>query len=308
MDHLELLHRKVRELGAESVRSLLPAIHTNKFGSIMTGAAPIPDHFIAKMKEVWPDEMPKPIEAGDDSVMTFSREINQLHFAILSPVRNSYDPRCVSSVVGIVRRTGCGWIQRPFDSMIARSRNILAAAFLKTDYEWSLWIDDDMIIPNGDANWFKKSVKRPDIHDQFAGVIAPFQLASWGEDKLLVSAVYYSRQGDDRITAGFNSGTSMINKVPSKSLMPARYAGLGCCMVHRKVYEDILQRHPDLWKTNSNECQVFSTMEGDGRMLGEDEAFGVRAAEAGHPTHLDLSVVCGHVALNVLTQPYTSIR
>lgn len=30
-------------------------------------------------------------------------------------------------------------------------------------------------------------------------------------------------------------------------------------------------------------------------MLGEDESFAKRATDAGHPTFLDLGLICGHV-------------
>lgn len=296
MDALELLHRKVRETGGRTVREQLPPMHSNKFNAILANLGePLPENVLRRMEELWPDEMnPSAIEQVGGIICA-----NQLNFTILMPVRNSYDPQTVGSAIGLVRRTGCGWMQLPFDSMIARSRNILTHHFLKSDYEWSLWLDDDMIVPNGSSQWFRSAIgptERP-MEEEFAAMIAPYVLAS--HDKKLVSAVYYSRHGVNQITAGFNPGTTMMNALPHKSIMPVRFCGFGCCMVHRTVYEDIIKLHPELYKTGSSECQVFSTFATEGRMAGEDESFCVRAKEAGHDSFLDLSVVAGHVGRRV---------
>lgn len=296
MAPLELLHRKVRELGGRAVREVLPPMHSNKFNALLANLdEKLPDNVLTKMSELWPNEMnPTPVEEIGGAIGA-----NQLNFTILQPVRNSYDPSTVGSIVGLVRRTGCGWMQLPFDSMIARSRNILTHHFLKSDYEWSLWVDDDMIIPNGAPEWFRSSIgktERP-IPDEFAGLIAPYSLASW--DKKIVSAVYYSRHGTPQITAGFHPGTKLMNQLPHRSIIPVGFCGFGCVLVHRQVYEDIIKLHPELYKTGSSECQVFSTFATEGRMAGEDQSFCSRAKEAGHDTFLDLSVVAGHVGRRV---------
>jgi hypothetical protein len=293
MSTLEVLHLKIRELGNESTYSKFPAMHKGTFAAIAAGSKPITPAMEDTIVELWPEYFVEEKEATTDQVAP-AIGANQLNFTILAAVRNTYDPSTVNTIVQLVRRTGCGWIQRPFDSMIARSRNMLAAAFLKSDFDWSFWIDDDMIIPAGNAAFFRREIglKENQISDEFAGLIAPYQLAS--HPNKFVSGVYFNRHGANQITAGFPKGTSLKGKLPSRSVLPVNYCGFGCAMVHRSVYEDILKLHPELWDGTSEECQVFSTFQNGNRMVGEDEAMGIRANEAGHPCILDCSVIAGH--------------
>jgi hypothetical protein len=64
-------------------------------------------------------------------------------------------------------------------------------------------------------------------------------------------------------------------------------------LVHRKVYEDIAVKFPGIWPKDG-EAQFFTPIEGKERMWGEDQSFCWRAKEAGHPTYLDLGLICGH--------------
>lgn len=318
MTSLEVLHHKIRELGGRHVRDFFPGIHAAKFSSIASGLSTPTPEMELKIGELWPDLLNQsesaaallasPKETNEEvEVVKANLGANQLNMAILMPVRNSYDPAVVNSIVGLIRRTGCGWIQRPFDSMIARSRNILATYFLKSDFEWSLWLDDDMIVPNGEPNWFRAALQaNKHIEDEYCGLIAPYQLASWG--KTLVSAVYFSRHGVAQITAGFEPGTSMTNKLPHRGLVPARFCGFGCVMIHRKVYEDIIVKKPELGPQASNECGFFTPFQKDGRMVGEDEAFCLHALDVGHNTFLDTTVVCGHVGRKVNYIPEGPIK
>lgn len=311
MDVLEVLHKKVRDLGGVEVRravsqKLPESLNHHKFNAIIAGVNPMLPEIESRARELWPEDFTNGAVPDQETISTAGQfAVNQLNFTILMPVRNNFDPATVNSIVGLVRRTGCGWISRPFDSMIARSRNMLAAAFLRSNYEWSLWLDDDMIVPNGEPGWFKASISRDTrIADEYAGMIAPYQLVSWS--KSIVSAVYFSRHGGQQITGGFPTGTSIKNRLPHKGLLPANYCGFGCVMIHRKVYEDILVKHPELWKARTDaECQVFSTFQDGDHMAGEDQAFCNRANEAGHPTFFDMSVICGHSGRAVYYIPET---
>lgn len=297
MDVLELLHRKVREEGGKVVRDKLQ-VHSGTLGAWMTGLKPIPPDYLLKITSLWPEENP-PVGSIAESD-TEGELKTPLSFAILMPVRNTYDPATVFSVISLVKRTGCGFFQLPFDSMVARSRNILAASFLNSKYEWSMWIDDDMVVPTGNVAWFNKMIGQT-VDPKFSEISAPYQLTS--HNKTIVSGVYFSRHGVVQITAGFPQAFSLKRKLPSLGLIPVVFCGFGCVMVHRKVFEDILAKWPELWPAGAKECQVFSTFQIGDHMAGEDEAFCHRANQVGHATFLDGSVVCGHVGRKVYYAP-----
>jgi len=57
---------------------------------------------------------------------------------------------CVSRIID-QRRTAA--VLQFGDAFVAHSRNSCADAFLNSTCEWMLTIDDDMLVPFGDAGW-----------------------------------------------------------------------------------------------------------------------------------------------------------
>ena len=71
-------------------------------------------------------------------------------------------------------------------------RNMAAARFLKSNREWSFWSDGDMLHPCGDAEWYKKAIRRPHFPDVFAGLNTIYRLLS--HKKTIVSVVYIEKR------------------------------------------------------------------------------------------------------------------
>lgn len=132
------------------------------------------------------------------------------------------------------------------DAFVAHSRNSCADVFLKSDSEYMLTIDDDMIFPFGHAKWFNV-VTGFNIPDKFAALNTIDRLLSHG--KALVGGLYFGRQ---RTGPGmFNESqipamNARIRQAPEDVIIPTRWVGTGCMLIHRSVYLDIEKRFPRL--------------------------------------------------------------
>lgn len=178
------------------------------------------------------------------------------------------------------------------DSMITRSRNHLAKRFLDTGATWSIWFDSDMIFPIGHAGVYTTMTNMRNVADKFMKLHTIERLISW--NRTVVGGCYWDRRGGGRLIAG---GNQPMQAIPSDTLQAIIFNGTGCLAVHRQVFLDIITKFPETMSADSlgNECGFFTNIQTPQRMLGEDESFAKRATDAGHPTYLDLGLLCGHV-------------
>lgn len=178
------------------------------------------------------------------------------------------------------------------DSMVTRSRNQLAKRFLDTGATWSVWFDSDMVFPIGNAEVYMTLTNMRHVAHKFLSVHVIERLISW--NKSVVGGCYWDRRGGGKLIAG---GGNIMRPIPHDSLTPIGFVGTGCLAVHRQVFLDIAQKFPETLSKDSlgNECGFFTNIQTPKRMLGEDESFAWRANEAGHPSFLDLGLLCGHV-------------
>lgn len=180
------------------------------------------------------------------------------------------------------------------DSMITRSRNQLAKRFLDTGATWSIWFDSDMVFPFGHAGVYGQMTGMKELPEKFLGLHTIERLIS--HNKTVVGGCYWDRRGSGRIIAG--GGGTIMHPIPSDTLHPVGFIGTGCLAVHRQVFLDIAAKFPDTFsdKRLGNECGFFTNIQTPERMMGEDESFGWRATESGHPSYLDLGLCCGHIS------------
>lgn len=177
------------------------------------------------------------------------------------------------------------------DAMIYHSRNILAQKFLETDAKWLLMVDDDIIPCIGRPAWMRHW-----IHSARNVLDQPLQrnvLARLiGSGKTLIGGAYFGRQEGGTIMC---SDTSLANKAKAYAdeVVEVDWVATGCMLVHRKVFEAIQKKHPEL-ATPKNPLYTFDyflpTKEG-----GEDIAFCKRAKESGHQAHIDLGLPVFHL-------------
>ncbi len=112
----------------------------------------------------------------------------------------------------------------PFESMMVDfSRNHIVDAFLKTDAEWLKWIDADNVESEG-------SLRR-----------------LLNTQKTLVSGVYTKRNIDKPeplvyVRNQWGAYDIWENFTPGE-IVPVDAAGMGACLVHRSVFEDIQKNY-----------------------------------------------------------------
>lgn len=184
--------------------------------------------------------------------------------------------------------------QKSQEAFLERSRNRLASMFLKTGCEWSLWIDSDIITPCRPEIYRalvnKETSER--VPDSLLRVPLPTRLVNWG--KTIVSGVYFDRHGKGSIMAKLRGRPA--GKLPQNCLHACDWVATGCVLVHRQVFLDVAAKYPDTAPSENGESAFFTPWRReDGFVTGEDEAFFTRAANAGHPSYIDLGVICGHV-------------
>lgn len=131
------------------------------------------------------------------------------------------------------------------DAFVAHSRNKCTDAFLKSTLEWAFWIDDDMVIPFGNATWYRSYTGWPNYPDPFAGFNAIDRLLS--HRKTLVGGVYFGKHptGLPVYNEGVRpSEADYVRKGPKDEVKPTRWVGTGCLLTHRSVFEDIEKKFP----------------------------------------------------------------
>lgn len=132
------------------------------------------------------------------------------------------------------------------DAFVAHTRNSCADAFLKSKCQWMLMLDDDMLVPFGDAKWYKAHT-RFDLPEKFSAFDTIDRLLSHG--KTLVGALYFGRAPGARAVYNETNDpqeAAYARGAPYDLIKPTRWVGTGCFMVHRRVFEDIEKRFPAL--------------------------------------------------------------
>lgn len=222
------------------------------------------------------------------------------------------------------------------DAFIVHSRNKLADGFLRTKMEWCLTIDDDMVVPFGNAPLFN-SFTGFNLHERHAGLNVIDRLLSHG--KTLVGALYFGRWRHGKAMYGEGSDPQELKfakRGPHDNLVkPTRWVGTGCMLIHRSVFEDIEKKFPHLARgTDGSGGQWFTSSEHDLRIaaekaltqecadgmatiktalsyskrhssmgMGEDVQFCIRATQAGHQPHVDLGCLAGHIGSYCYGEP-----
>jgi len=173
-------------------------------------------------------------------------------------------PLTAFSVMGLLDRRRMAVALNFGDAFVIHSRNRIATNFLASTHEWLLMIDDDMIVPFGDAAWYKANCGFP-IPDEFAKINAIDKMLSRG--KTLIGALYFGRHSGGKAvySEAFKDPKEQAyaEKAPIDVAKPTRWVGAGCLLIHRTVFEDILKKYPFLAPTKGRPGQWFSPAEQD---------------------------------------------
>lgn len=297
MDLLKVFKQKVKELGKEVVAKQLDLpenfvmmfFHGTKKPGYLTcqkiidvyGASTpeiATEAFVAEVKPVKEEE--KELWQGRDVCLC------------LPWYKETY-PDTVMCIMAMWDKSRMRLELRSGDSMITRSRNQLARRFLRTEAKWSVWFDDDMVFPFGHAGIYATMTGIKEVPHKFLEFNTINRLISW--NKTVVGGCYWDRSGRGKLIAAGNQ--PIMSPIPSDTLQAVTFVGTGCLAVHRQVFLDIAAKFPETYSEESlgNECGFFTNIQTPQRMLGEDESFAKRATDAGHPSYLDLGLICGHL-------------
>lgn len=167
------------------------------------------------------------------------------------PMYKQTNPLTVFSLLGIWDRAKFGALIEYGDAFIVHSREAIAHRFLESGKPFSLWIDDDMIVPMGNAEWYrsKTGIMLP---DEFAGLHTANRLRS--HNRSIVGGLYFGRKPHGRAMyyealvdspAGAEEN-QRAHEAPFDSLRPCKWTGTGCIWIAREVFTDIRANNPHL--------------------------------------------------------------
>lgn len=109
------------------------------------------------------------------------------------------------------------------------NRNAVVQAFLESKADWLMWIDTDNTLPLGGIRRLLNT------------------------DKQLVTALYYSKVPPFNPIAYTRNETGTYNPIKGwrrGEIIPVDAAGMGACLSHRSVYEDIQEQCTVVQKTD----------------------------------------------------------
>lgn len=189
--------------------------------------------------------------AGIDAVAIPPRDtvvastIGQKVFLAL-PWQKHTNPITAFSVANLLDRRRMSACLNFGDAFVAHSRNTCADLFLRSDCEWMLMVDDDMVLP-GHAKWFNAYTDMG-LPEKFASFNVVDRLLSHG--KTLIGGLYFGKHkhGKPMYCEGvFNlQEEKFARTAPLDLIKPTKWVATGCLLIHRKVFLDIERRHPRL--------------------------------------------------------------
>jgi hypothetical protein len=251
---------------------------------------------------------------------------------IALPWQKAVNPLTAMCVAQIIDRRRCASSMHFGDAFVTHSRNSCADALLSSKCDWMLMVDDDMIIPFGEEEWFR-TMTGFDFQKKFMEMNSLDRLMS--HKKTLVGGLYFGRQprGLPMYGEAFQPHEdAYCRRGPHDLIKATRWVATGCMLTHRSVFEDIEKRYPTLargkdgkggnWFT-STEASLSTQVQAVAQFLrnggdvnhaaenleaalavakfenplgtGEDVAFCLRAKASGHQPYVDLGLVCGHI-------------
>jgi len=164
------------------------------------------------------------------------------------------------------------------ESLIDRSRSVMASQFLETDNDVLIFIDDDII------DWGIDDINQ---------IVADVQ-----ETNSIVGGCYSIKDSEKpRICAlGIDTGEGPADIGPQMGLTEVRYVATGFMAIPRKVLEDMAK---GMQKINFYGDLVahpfFQCLINNGVYLSEDYSFCERAARLGYKIWLDPRIILGHI-------------
>jgi hypothetical protein len=193
------------------------------------------------------------------------------------------DGKFMQGVADVMLKSGVEFATtlRSQGNQIARQRQtVIDYWFDKTDYEWLLWVDSDVVISPEKFKllWNNKDAeKRPLITGVYFTTDNP-------EEPLMIpmpTVFSFVNDGD----GGF--GLSRVHPLPVNELIKVDAAGMGFILMHRSIVPKVREVSPD--------GQIFMEMGRGAKFIGEDIFFFALCDKAEVPLYCHTGATAPHM-------------
>jgi hypothetical protein len=212
------------------------------------------------------------VQAVDRAFPFMTRDTRSLFVPILSNGDGKVMVDFVMSLLVCLCQCPTVEVKSISDSLVSRARNVAVAIFLKSDREFLLFWDADII------------VQRHDIEHLFESD-ADILCGIYPKKQLDLVPVFQTLEGHE-IT-------------PCGGLVEVKRSGTGFMRIHRSVFEKFIESGMAPKYTNHGEDQwdFFPVGVVDGEYLSEDWAFSDNARKLGYKVMLDTRIQTRHQGL-----------
>lgn len=174
--------------------------------------------------------------------------------------------------------------QRVQGNQIGRQRQTAFDVWhTKTDFDWILWVDSDIVLTNEALQLVWDSahpVDRPVISGTYF-------ISKQMENSIMQPyAAAFMAHTEDKYTMSY------IHPLPFNQLIQADYAGFGFLLMHRSVADKMRQHHGDISFFIESMDEATSAKD---TFIGEDIQFFMKMKEAGIPLHVHTGATVKHM-------------
>ncbi|MFI6681885.1 hypothetical protein [Kribbella sp. NPDC050470] len=186
---------------------------------------------------------------------------------------------------GRIMRGGYNAVRCARSGSLADARNQAVEGFLASSPgEWLFWIDTDMGFEHDTVERLLESADETDRPIVGGLCFAQREIAQDGMHGYRTAPRFTILDWVDTPEGQRFMGRSTY---PVNALVPCAGTGSACILIHRSVFERIRDEFGPTWYT-----QIVGD---DGKLLGEDVSFCVRAGAAGIPVHVNTAVRTTHL-------------
>ena len=233
--------------------------------------------------------------------------------AMLLPIYGAVNPHVAFHWMAQIRKQPWLGVHYETETVIQRARNVLADKFLKSESEWALWLDSDIVAPFGDPAFFydenRLCADPTFIKPEFVAAMTVERLLK--AQKTIVGGVYHARKAGSqapliiqpclhpRDAKDRELTDELRAKGPLNKVVQVGYVATGCALMHRSVFRDIQNRFPERMGKDG----IYDFFGHDVGTSGEDIAFCGLAQQAGHASYLDCGLWAAHLGTQAFFTP-----
>ena len=189
---------------------------------------------------------------------------------------------CRSLVNVVANGSIAAQIALPSGPNLSAPRNQMVRIFLGKSFDWLWIVDADMTFEPDIVDRLLESADRAER--PIVGALCFSQRFKNGQQKFFPTM--FVTNGED---------TWRMDRYPPDQLCKVDATGTGCPLVHRSVFEQMVEVFPEPFPW-------FQEMVVDGRHIGEDVTFCNRARDCGFSVHVHTGIKTGHVKSRIIDE------